>query len=188
MRADLSFTDGRTARLQCDMLSPALFRSFLFVRGDAGSLAVLNPYHPHYINWLTVRGRQGRRSEFVRGENAYVLQLRAFIAAIRGEAELNTGPADAIGNMRLIDAIYEGWANAEAVSVIRKNTGYSSTSRTPLNRRCGENRVRHICSLPPLRYGMLTNSCRICSAAHATVCLQPACGLLREVRGELAAT
>jgi predicted dehydrogenase len=107
MSADLSFADGRTARLQCDMLSPALFRSFLAVRGEAGSLAVFNPYHPHIFNLLTVRGLRGRRFEHVRGENAYVLQLRAFIAAIQGKAALNTDPADAIGNMRLIDAIYE---------------------------------------------------------------------------------
>ena len=41
------------------------------------------------------------------GENAYTLQLRAFVRAIRGEIKLNTDPADAIGNMRVIDAIYE---------------------------------------------------------------------------------
>jgi len=54
-----------------------------------------------------LHGRNGSRFEQVRGENVYVLQLRAFIKAIRGEVKLNTDPADAIGNMRLIDAIYE---------------------------------------------------------------------------------
>jgi predicted dehydrogenase len=43
----------------------------------------------------------------VRGENSYTLQLRAFVKAIRGEMNLNTDPADAIGNMQLIDSIYE---------------------------------------------------------------------------------
>jgi predicted dehydrogenase len=43
----------------------------------------------------------------VRGKNVYVLQLRAFIRAIRGEAKLNTDPTDAVNNMRVIDAIYE---------------------------------------------------------------------------------
>jgi predicted dehydrogenase len=41
------------------------------------------------------------------GENSYALQLRAFSKAIRREGELNTNPDDAIGNMRVIDAIYE---------------------------------------------------------------------------------
>jgi predicted dehydrogenase len=107
MTANLSFADGRTARLTSDMLSPALFRSIIRVQGDAGTMTVINPYHPHWFNWLRVRGRNGSRFEHIRGENVYALQLRAFIRAIRGEAKLNTDPADAIGNMRLIDAIYE---------------------------------------------------------------------------------
>jgi predicted dehydrogenase len=107
MSADLSFADGRTAHLVCDLLSPRLFRSILKVEGDAGKLSVINPYHPHWFNWLSVRGKSGSYSEHVRGENVYALQLRAFIKAIRGEMKLNTGPADAIGNMHVIDSIYE---------------------------------------------------------------------------------
>jgi len=107
MSADLSFADGRTAHLVCDMLSPKLFRSLLKIEGDAGKLRVINPYHPHWFNWLSVHERNGSHSEHVRGENVYALQLRAFIKAIRGEIELNTNPVDAIGNMRVIDSIYE---------------------------------------------------------------------------------
>jgi predicted dehydrogenase len=107
MSADLSFADGRTAYLVCDMLSPRLFVSSLKVEGDAGKLSVINPYHPHWFNWLSVHGRNHSHSGPVRGENVYTLQLRAFIKAIRGEMKLNTDPADAIGNMRVIDSIYE---------------------------------------------------------------------------------
>lgn len=107
MSADLSFADGRTAHLSCDMLSPRLFRSSLHVQGDAGQLHVINPYHPHWFNWLSVRGRRGSYSGSVRGENVYTLQLRAFIQAIRGKTKLSTDPADAVNNMRVIDAIYE---------------------------------------------------------------------------------
>jgi len=107
MTADFSFTDGRTAHLVCDLLSPRLFRSSLQVRGDAGRLSVINPYHPHWFNWLSLHGHSGKSSEQVRGENVYSLQLRAFVKAIRGEMELNTDPLDGIGNMRVIDSIYE---------------------------------------------------------------------------------
>lgn len=107
MSADLTFADGRTAHLVCDLLSPKLFRSFLRVEGDVGRLSVFNPYHPHWFNWLSVRGRNGSRSRTVRGENVYALQLRTFIKAIRGEMKLTTDPADAIGNMRVIDSIYQ---------------------------------------------------------------------------------
>jgi predicted dehydrogenase len=54
-----------------------------------------------------VNGQNGSHSEHVRGENVYALQLRTFIKAIRGEMKLNTDPEDAIGNMRLIDSIYQ---------------------------------------------------------------------------------
>lgn len=107
MSADLSFADGRSARLVCDMLSPRLFRSLLKVQGDAGKLSVFNPYHPHWFHWLRVRGRKGTYSEYGRGENVYVSQLRAFLKAIHVELKLNTDPVDAIGNMRVIDSIYE---------------------------------------------------------------------------------
>jgi len=107
MSADLSFADGRTAHLVCDLLSPRLFRSSLKVEGDQGRLQVTNPYHPHWFNWLHVRGRNSSYTKHIAGENVYTLQLRAFIKAIRGEMELNTDPSDAIGNMRLIDAIYD---------------------------------------------------------------------------------
>ncbi len=107
MEAHLEFADGCTAHLVCDMLSPRLFRSFLRVDGDAGTLRVINPYHPHWFNWLSARGRSGSQSESIRAENAYGLQLRAFIKAIRGEMKLNTDPVDATGNMRVIDTIYE---------------------------------------------------------------------------------
>jgi predicted dehydrogenase len=107
MTAGLEFADGPTAHLVCDLRSPKLFRSLLNVEGDAGKLQVINPYHPHWFNWLRLRGRNSSQSEYIRGENAYALQLRAFIRAIRGEMKLNTDPVDAVGNMRVIDAIYE---------------------------------------------------------------------------------
>lgn len=107
MAADLSFANGRTGHLECGMRSSKLFRSVLKVEGDAGRLRVISPFQPHWFNWLTVHGAKGNHSEMVRGENSYTLQLRAFIKAIRGEIKLNTDPGDAIGNMQVIDSIYE---------------------------------------------------------------------------------
>jgi predicted dehydrogenase len=42
----------------------------------------------------------------VRGDSTYTCQLRAFAAAVRDGAAVPTGGADAIANMRVIDAIY----------------------------------------------------------------------------------
>ena len=54
-----------------------------------------------------MRTPERRWRERVRGEATYTLQLRAFAAAVlRGEPVL-TSPADAIKNMRVIDAVYQ---------------------------------------------------------------------------------
>jgi predicted dehydrogenase len=107
MTADLSFSDGRTAHLACDMLYPRLFRSSLKIEGGEGKLEVINPYFPHWLHRLRVQGNKGSYSENTYKENPYALQLRAFLKAIRGERKLNTDPTDAVNNMRVIDAIYE---------------------------------------------------------------------------------
>lgn len=107
MKADLSFADGRTAHMECGMLSPKLFHSVLHVKGDAGSLHVISPFQPHVFHSLVIKIKTMDTREQVPGENSYALQLRAFTRAVRGEIKLNTDPADAIGNMRVIDAIYE---------------------------------------------------------------------------------
>jgi predicted dehydrogenase len=107
MSAAFSFADGRGARMVCDMLSPALFRSFVTVRGELGELKVLNPYHPHWFNLLTLHTRQGTRRQVLPLVNIYALQLRAFARAIYTGEPLSTGPLEALANMRVIDAIYE---------------------------------------------------------------------------------
>ncbi|MGE5376068.1 MAG: Gfo/Idh/MocA family protein [Bacteroidota bacterium] len=107
MCADLSFEDGRTARISCGMLSPRLFTSVLKVEGETGSLRVFSPFQPHVFHRLTITKPEGTVHEKVPGENSYTLQLRAFAKAIRRGTKLNTDPADAVGNMRVIDAIYE---------------------------------------------------------------------------------
>jgi predicted dehydrogenase len=107
MTAELLFADGRTARIRSSLLSTRLFRSWLRVTGDGGSLTVINPYHPSWGNLVIVRNRDGRHAEIVRGGNHYLLQLRAFAAAIRGDGENRTHSADSVATMRVVDAIYQ---------------------------------------------------------------------------------
>ena len=107
MCADLSFDDGRTARINCSMRSPKLFTSVLKVEAEAGSLHVLSPFQPHIFHRLTIRKPGVTVRERVPGENSYTLQLRAFVKAIRRGTKFSTDPTDGIGNMRVIDAIYE---------------------------------------------------------------------------------
>jgi predicted dehydrogenase len=107
LQADMRFASGATGRVTASMLSRRFLSLGARVQGDKGELRVLNPYAPHYFARVTVR-RDGRRRTEPRPsrEPTYLFQLRAFAGAVlRGEPIL-TGPADAIANMRVIDAAY----------------------------------------------------------------------------------
>src|SRR4029453_19685391 len=98
--------DGRTARLPCALLSATLIRVSAGAVGDAGTLGVINWIAPQFFHRLRVRTTAGRRVERVAGGPTYDAQLRAFVAAVREGAPFPTDPADAVGNMRAIDAVY----------------------------------------------------------------------------------
>ena len=107
VEANLEFPHDIDARIVCDMLSPRLFDSFLRVRGDAGELRVINPYHPHWFHWMTIRTSKNSWRGRIHGDNVYTLQLRAFASAIHSGTPLNTTAGDAVNTMRVIDAVYE---------------------------------------------------------------------------------
>jgi predicted dehydrogenase len=107
MAAELRFPDGRTGRVECSLASLKLLAVGARVLGDEGELSVLNPIAPQLWHRLSVRSARGRRHERIRGDASYTGQLRAFRAAVREGAAFPTHPADAVANMRVIDAIYE---------------------------------------------------------------------------------
>ena len=107
MEADLRFPDGRTGRIVCSLFSRILFRSRAVVRGDRGELRVSGPFHPQLYHRFEVCVGGAVRTERFPGETTFTHQLRAFAKAVRGEAVMATDAADAIANLRVIDAIYE---------------------------------------------------------------------------------
>jgi predicted dehydrogenase len=106
MEASLRFPGGRTARLTTSLFSAWLLRVQAKAEGSAGRLGVLNPIAPQFYHRLRVVTPGGTRVERVAGPPSYDCQLRAFVAAVREGAPVPTGPADAIANMRVIEAIY----------------------------------------------------------------------------------
>jgi len=108
MSADLAFAGGVRGRIHCDMTPGLAFQCSLRVRGDAGELLVDNPLVPHAGHRLEVDGPRGRRTEQVDpdGPTTYDYQLEAFAAAVLDGGPRLAGGADAIANMRVIDAIY----------------------------------------------------------------------------------
>ena len=107
MDAGLSFTDGRTARIHASMFSRRVVHIGVRVLGDEGRLDVLNPLAPHVYSRLTIRAGGVRTTERPRGDPTYTYQLRAFLAAVRDGTPTLTPPAEAVANMRVVDAIYD---------------------------------------------------------------------------------
>jgi predicted dehydrogenase len=106
LRAELVFPSGASARFTCALLSTRFLSIRARVIGSEGRIDVFNFVAPQFLHRLRVRTPAGRRSERVAGSPSYDYQLRAFVAAVRTGAAMPTGPADAIANMRAIDAIY----------------------------------------------------------------------------------
>ena len=105
MSAELAF-DGPRARIHCSMAPGMERRATLRVRGDDGELFVENPLAPQNGHRMEITGPGGTRVEQVPGATSYDYQLEAFAAAVLDGGPRLTGGADAIANMRVIDAIY----------------------------------------------------------------------------------
>lgn len=106
MLADLRFENGITARLGCSLAAFPPIKTYARVRGDAGELHISNPFVPQRFNGLRIETNRGVRREHLMREPSYNFQLRAFVAATRGEPTNITDGHEGVKNMRVIDAIY----------------------------------------------------------------------------------
>lgn len=111
-KAELRFADGRTGSIETSMLSRKLLSLGGRVQGSLGEMKITNMTGPQYFHKVVVETRDPRsnvttkRKEKVTGEATYWYQLKAFATAVRDGASYPTTPADAIANMRVIDAVY----------------------------------------------------------------------------------
>ena len=77
------------------------------MRGDEGVLELDNPVTPHAGATLSIEAPNAPMPQIVSGgDTTFHFQLRHVMEVIEGRAQPITGGADAIGNMRAIDAIY----------------------------------------------------------------------------------
>jgi D-xylose 1-dehydrogenase (NADP+, D-xylono-1,5-lactone-forming) len=89
-------------------------RDLLEVVGDRGALLLEDPWHCHEPGIRLRRGDQVERIEVERA-NSYRLEAENMSAAIRGEATPLLGRADAVGQARTIEALYEAADSGRAV-------------------------------------------------------------------------
>jgi predicted dehydrogenase len=106
MEAILELEAGATARMSCSMTPDAPAQAGFAAKGERGELLVTNPVAPHHGHQLTPKIGDTVRRETIEGDTTYTYQLRAFVAAVRGEQPMATAGSDGILNMRLIDEVY----------------------------------------------------------------------------------
>lgn len=107
MEADLELAPGVTARMTCSMAADAQLNASFVARGDRGDLRVINPVGPHYGHQLTITTPIGTANETVPGDTTYTHQLRALVAALRGDRNaFPTDATDGVLGMRVIDEVY----------------------------------------------------------------------------------
>jgi predicted dehydrogenase len=91
-------------------------RDELEVVGERGSLFLDDPWHS-LVPVIELRRGDGVELIEVTGANSYGLEAENFSAAIRGEAEPLLGRADAIGQARAIEALYEAADTGRTVTI-----------------------------------------------------------------------
>ena len=105
--ARLVFPGVVTASVMTSMSETVTRRMQLHVEGTKGSLTFNNPIHPHRGHKIILQQHgQPDRTETIPGEITYDHQLAHMVDVLAGRAEPLTGGADAVANMRVIDAIY----------------------------------------------------------------------------------
>ena len=101
------YADGATGRIRTSMWSSDLLRIAVRVTGEHGFVHVTNFVAPQFFHRITVQVDGRKRHEQVTSEPTYTYQLRAFLAATRGESTNLTPPSDSVATMTVIDAAYQ---------------------------------------------------------------------------------
>ena len=91
-------------------------QDLLEVVGDQGTLRLTDPWHCRKPGIDVIRENETERIE-IEPANSYRLEAENMSAAIRGEAPLLLGRADAVGQARTIEALYQSADTCQAVSL-----------------------------------------------------------------------
>ncbi len=108
MSAELSFGNDTTASVSCDMSAAVAgeVENWVRVVGDLGTLRMENVLNPHIGCKVTLETDSATEEIEIAGKSTYYHQLQHVAQVVSGDCEPITGGADAIANMRVIDAMY----------------------------------------------------------------------------------
>jgi len=108
MEAELKLTPGVTARMTCSMAADAQRSERFLARGDSGELQLSFPTGSNLEHELKVCIRAETIHERVPGDETFVHQLQAFVAALRGDVKaFPTDGKDAVIGIHIIDEVYQ---------------------------------------------------------------------------------
>ena len=105
LEVDYQLQDGLTATTVGSMCDSG-FAADMEIRGSDGHMRVVNPLVPQHGNKIELTvGTDSSEEEFTR-RSTYAFQLEAFVDAVENGTQLPTDSADAVKQMRVIDAAY----------------------------------------------------------------------------------
>jgi predicted dehydrogenase len=107
MRAELTFPGAVEATVECSMVEGVTLKSALVLTGTRGTLTVDNIVFPSAGHSIRLEIDGVPYVTTVAGRTTYDHQLEAVLDGLRTGAPLPTEGQDPIGNMEVIDAIYE---------------------------------------------------------------------------------
>lgn len=93
--------------LECAMQRWRFPAVYYEVIGEQGSMRVINPILPQLYNRVTIEIGGKRTVQHLPRISTYLCQLRAFAQAVQGGDPIPTDAAWGVGNMQVIDAIYQ---------------------------------------------------------------------------------
>jgi D-xylose 1-dehydrogenase (NADP+, D-xylono-1,5-lactone-forming) len=103
----LACADGVVGHFDCGFVLPR--RGEFEVIGEAGTLFVPDPFHV-VSPGIELRRQDGVEQIALERANSYQLELENIADAVRGEAPLLLGRGDAVGQARVIEALYRSAA------------------------------------------------------------------------------
>ena len=110
----LRFPGGVLAEIDCGLVLPE--RDELEAIGEEGSIFLDDPWHSRSPA-LELRREEGTEKIELEPEDSYRLQLENMSAAVRGRAQPLLGRADALGQARVIEALYRSAGEEGPVSL-----------------------------------------------------------------------